>query len=98
MVLTIFAGFHAREGFADALAKVVRDVVPPSRAEAGCLSIEAYRSIQDSAWLFIHSRWVDEVAFERHAGLAHTIEFLAAVASLVDQLPQIARTKPLDHV
>ena len=96
-MLTIFARFHARTGSADALAKAIRDVVTPTRAEAGCLSIEAFRSIQDAALLFIHSRWEDEAAFERHAGLAHTVEFLAAVASLVDQPPQIARTKPLDQ-
>jgi quinol monooxygenase YgiN len=96
--MTIFARFHAREGLVEALATAVRDVVPPTRAEAGCLSIDAYRSIQDSALFFINSHWVDEAAFERHARLPHTIEFLGAVASLVDQPAQIARTRPLEDV
>ena len=98
MVLTIFARFHAREGCRDGLAAVVREVLAPSRAEAGCLAIAAYGSVQDPDLIFINSRWADEAAFEHHAGLAHTIRFLAAVDSLVDQTPEIARTRALDDV
>jgi quinol monooxygenase YgiN len=96
MELTIFARFHARDGQADAVAAALREVVPPSRAEPGCVAIEAYRSIQDPDLFFISSRWVDEAAFELHARLPHTVTFLARVQPLIDHPLEVSRTRPLD--
>ena len=56
MELFIFARFHARTGHEDGVAKAIRDVVPPSRAEAGCLGIDAFRSTRDPQLFYIHSR------------------------------------------
>ncbi len=33
---------------------------------------------------YIHSRWRDMAAFERHAGLPHTVRFVASVEPLID--------------
>ncbi|WP_372786706.1 putative quinol monooxygenase [Phenylobacterium sp.] len=96
MALSIFGRFHARPGQAGAVAAALRDVVPPSRAEPGCVFIEAYRSTQDPDLFHIHSRWVDEAAFEVHAGLPHTAAFLARVEPLIDHPLQISRARPLD--
>jgi quinol monooxygenase YgiN len=93
--LTIFGRFHARPGQAKAVAAALREVVPPSRAEPDCLRIEAFRSTQDPDLFFINSVWTDEAAFERHAGLPHTVAFLAKVAALTDHPPVIARSRPL---
>jgi quinol monooxygenase YgiN len=94
-VLTIFARFHAREGQEDAVAAAIREVVPPSRAEAGCLEIEAYRSVRDPRLFHIHSRWPDEAAFEVHAALPHTVRFLDRMRALVDQPLEVSRARPL---
>lgn len=96
MELSIFARFHAREGQEDAVAVALREVTGPSRAEAGCLFIEAYRSIRDPRLFHIHSRWTDEAAFELHAGLPHTVRFLARMQTLVDQPMEVSRAQPLD--
>src|SRR4051794_10520322 len=96
MHLTIFARFHARPGQAEAMDVALRQVAPPTRAEPGCLGIEAHRSIQDPDLFFIHSRWVDEAAFERHAALPHTVAFIAAAQALVDQPLEVSRARPLD--
>ena len=96
MQLTIFGRLHAREGRADALAAAIGEVVPATRAEAGCLSIEAYRSIQDSDLFFINSHWIDEAAFEAHAAQPHTLAFVARASALIDHPLDVARTRPLD--
>jgi quinol monooxygenase YgiN len=96
MTLTIFARFHAAPGQAEALAAAIRAVAPPTRAEPGCLSIETYRSVLDPNLFHIHSRWADAVAFDRHAGLAHTVRFVATADALIDQPREISRTEPLD--
>jgi quinol monooxygenase YgiN len=95
MELVIFARFHARPGQEDVLVRALRDVVPPSRAEPGCLAISAYRSVRDPLLFWIHSRWIDEAAFDRHAELPHTMRFIAAVAELIDHPLDITRATAL---
>ena len=79
-----FARFHARPGNERAVADALLDVLAPSRAEPGCLSIHAFRSIHDRRLFYIHSSWQDEAAFEIHAGLSHTVRFIERVEPLID--------------
>ncbi|HLH16699.1 MAG TPA: putative quinol monooxygenase [Bryobacteraceae bacterium] len=61
----------------------LRRVVEASRAEAGCLAIHAFESLREPPEFAIHSEWVDEAAFERHARLPHTERFLRAAETLL---------------
>jgi quinol monooxygenase YgiN len=96
MDLTIFARFHARPGQARAVEAALREVAPQSRAEHGCLGIEAHRGAQDPDVFFIHSRWRNSAAFEHHAQLPHTLKFLEVMAPLVDHELKVERARPLD--
>jgi quinol monooxygenase YgiN len=93
--LFIFARFHARPGQEAAVAAAIRAVLPPTADEPGCLSISAYRGSRDGKLFYIHSRWVDEMSFERHAGLSHTRHFLDTVAGLLDHPADITRSREL---
>jgi quinol monooxygenase YgiN len=90
--LFIFGRFHARAGQEHTLEEAMRKIIAPSREEAGCVSIHAFRSIRDHRLFYIHSRWRDEEAFEFHAGLPHTVEFLDRVKPLVDHPLDVTRT------
>jgi quinol monooxygenase YgiN len=96
MELYIFGRFHAHEGQEEAVAAALRAVVGPSRREPGCLAIEPYRSIRDPRLFYIHSRWIDEAAFETHAALPHTVRFLTTVQPLLDHPLDVTRARPLD--
>jgi quinol monooxygenase YgiN len=89
----VFVKLHAREGEERALEEALRDVLGPTREEAGCLSIHAFRSIRDRWLFFIHSRWVDEAAFKVHGKLPHTVRFLECVDALLDQPRDVTRTE-----
>ena len=91
--LFIFARFHAREGCEDRLAETVREVIIPSRQEAGCLGIHGFRSIRDPRLFYIHSRWVDEAAFDRHADLPHTVEFIKRVEQPTEDPLDVTRAQ-----
>jgi quinol monooxygenase YgiN len=95
MELHIFARFHAGPGNDKSVADALRDVLAPTRAEPGCLAIHAFRSIRDPHLFYIHSRWKDEAAFERHAGLPHTVRFIARVEPLIDHALDVNRTEQL---
>jgi quinol monooxygenase YgiN len=93
MELFIFGRFHARAGSEPAVEEALTDVLAPSRAEAGCLSIHAFRSTRDPRLFYIHSRWVEEDAFEKHASLPHTVRFLERVEPLIDHPLDVTRAR-----
>ncbi|HEY7610905.1 MAG TPA: putative quinol monooxygenase [Alphaproteobacteria bacterium] len=95
MDLYIFARFHAREGKETGVAAALRDVVPPSRAEPGCRAIAAFRSVRDPRLFWIHSRWIDEAAFELHAEQPHTRRFVERVEPLIDHPLEVTRTQAI---
>jgi quinol monooxygenase YgiN len=91
MELFIFARFHARPGAEGGAAEALLEVLAPTREEPGCLSIHAFRSTRDPRLLYIHSRWKDEAAFERHADLPHTRRFVERVEPLIDHALDVTR-------
>lgn len=92
MELFIFGRFHALPTREAAVEAAIRDVLAPTREEPGCLGIHAFRSTADSRLFYIHSRWRDEAAFEKHASLPHTMRFVERVEPLIDHGLEVART------
>ncbi len=88
-----FVRLHAREGEDRAVEEALHTVTGPSREEPGCLSFHIFRSMRDRRLFFIHSRWVDEAAFQVHAELPHTMRFLERVDALLDQPRDVTRTE-----
>src|SRR5437879_7277995 len=87
----VFVRLHAREGEECSVEQVLRDVLSPSREEPGCVSFHIFRSMRDRRLFYIHSRWVDEAAFQAHADLPHTMRFLKRVDALLDQPREVTR-------
>ena len=95
MELFVFARFHAQEGEEAGVDAALREVVAPTREEPGCIAIDAHRSTRDPRLFYVHSRWIDEAAFEVHATLPHTVRFLRQVTPLIDHPLDITRARPL---
>ncbi|MGB8324771.1 MAG: antibiotic biosynthesis monooxygenase [Candidatus Acidiferrum sp.] len=93
MELDSFVRFRARGGEEEAFAEELRTVVTASRAEAGCVQIEAFRGTRDRRLFYIHSRWVSEEAFAAHAKLAHTVKFLRRAEELLEDPVEAVRTE-----
>jgi quinol monooxygenase YgiN len=92
----VFVRLHAREGQESAVEEVLREVMGPSREEEGCLSFHMFGSMRDPRLFFIHSRWVDEAAFRKHAELPHTLCFLKRVDALLDEPREVTRTEMIE--
>jgi quinol monooxygenase YgiN len=92
MEIFIFAKFHARARNEANVTKTLVDVLLPSRAEPGCIMINAFRANRDPLLFFMHAHWKDEQAFERHIKLPHTIEFVRHIEPLIDHPLELSRT------
>lgn len=84
MEVFVFARLHALPGKHGEVRQAMFDVQGPTREEPGCLSYGAFQSVRDPDEFYIHSRWQDMAAFDRHAQLPHTVRFVEAVGPLLD--------------
>jgi len=75
--------FEPLRGKVEAFRKELLRVCEHSREEPGCLGLDVFESLHDPRTFAIHSEWVDEPAYERHAKLPHTRRFVRAAASLL---------------
>ena len=83
MSIHVFVRFEPLPGKEIAFRQVMLRNVEPSRAEPGCLSLHVFESLREPFQFEIHSEWVDEDAFELHARLPHTVQFLASAKELL---------------
>ena len=59
----IVAEATAKPGKADALRAILLDMLPPSRAEAGCLHYELHEDLDAVGHFFFYERYTDAAAF-----------------------------------
>lgn len=96
MELFIFARFHAHPGQETGVETALRKVVTPTRQEPGCLSIHVFRSIRDARLFYIHSRWVDEAAFDNHVSQPYTKQFVEELQPFIDHELATTRANLID--
>jgi quinol monooxygenase YgiN len=95
MEIFVFARLHARIGKQQEVRQAMFEVSRPTRKEPGCLGYGAFRSVRDPDEFYIHSRWKDMAAFERHAELPHTVRFVETVEPLLDHPFKATLSEPL---
>jgi len=93
--VTVLVRLKAKAGKEARVRQELFNLLAPTRAEEGCLSIHAFRSTRDPLLFYIHSRWTDEAAFDLHAGLPHTVRFLARVQPLIDHPLDVTRSRQI---
>ena len=87
--------FEPKPGMADAFREELLRVNGPSREEPGCVSIHIFESVREPVIFAIHSEWMEEAAFERHAGLPHTVRFIEAAERLLTHPVRGMRTRAI---
>ena len=92
MSLQTFVRFDANPASLDRLRNALLAVIPPTRAEPGCLDIHVFEETSGSGTFFIHSHWKDEAAFDTHARLPHTQRFRELADTLVTNAIKAVRT------
>lgn len=96
MTTTIFANLEAKPEAASLVESTLRKMVPTSRAEAGCVRYQLFRSEDKANTFNLLETYADDDALAVHNGSAH---FTELVASLADKLVgdiQIERLAELD--
>jgi quinol monooxygenase YgiN len=96
MPMHFIVRFEPLPGREDEFREALRGVAESSRTEAGCLGMTIFESLRDPVSFAIHSEWVDEAGFDRHAEFPHTKRFLETAEKLLTHPVQGQRLRPLD--
>ena len=80
MMVVLAVTWVAKDGESDAVAEVLRKLMPLSRAEPGCLQYDAHRDPDDPNTFFLFERYADREAFDAHAASAHFQELVLGQA------------------
>ena len=75
--------FHPELSDTPVFREELLHVVEASRREPGCIRMDVFESIRQPSVFAIHSEWIDEAAFDLHATLPHTVQFLSAAQKLL---------------
>src|SRR5919108_4189025 len=71
MAYVVAAHWRAKEGKAERLAEVIREMTPPSRAEPGNRFYQAQRSVEDPRLFYLYEQYVDEAGYRAHQDSEH---------------------------
>jgi quinol monooxygenase YgiN len=82
--ITVVARFNAKPEKAEALEAALREMVAPSRADAGCLQYDLHRSRTEPGVFLIFERWESRELWQSHMNEPHLAAFKDASEGLVE--------------
>jgi len=94
--LHTFVRFEPTPGKEHQLREELKLLLEPTRTEPGCIRIHLFEALRAPLVFYIHSEWVDEVAFDAHPKLPHMTRFLGLAGELVAHPVKGIRTKQID--
>ncbi len=64
--LTVIAKLKAKDGSEEQLHEELRNLVAPTRAEAGCIIYDLHRSVEDPGTFMSYENWESRPLWEQH--------------------------------
>ncbi|WP_373988480.1 putative quinol monooxygenase [Duganella sp. BuS-21] len=82
--LIVVATITAKDGNQVIVREALERVVPPSRAEAGCIRYDLHVDLGNHASFVMLEAWRDEAALAEHEATPHFLELVQAVGGKAD--------------
>lgn len=82
--LIVVATLTAKPGHEAVLKAALERVVPPSRAEAGCLRYDLHFDLEHPGRFIVLEAWRDAEALELHFAMPHFLELVKTIDGLAD--------------
>ncbi|WAL58952.1 putative quinol monooxygenase [Thermocoleostomius sinensis] len=84
MSLTIIAKLKAKAGAEEHLYQELRRVIPLTIAEAGCITFDLHRSLDDPSLFMIYENWTDRAVWEDHMQTEYIQAFQTNTKEAID--------------
>jgi quinol monooxygenase YgiN len=77
MAFVVIAQYWVRAGEEEKVARALREMVTPTRAEPGNLDYQVFRDPNQPSLFVLFEKYADEAAFDAHRATAHFGTWLA---------------------
>jgi quinol monooxygenase YgiN len=81
--ITVVATLTARTDAVETVKAELCRLIPPTRAEAGCLEYRLHQDLDEPARFTFYENWEDMACLERHMNSEHFQRYVAAVGHLL---------------
>lgn len=81
--VVVVAVLVAKPGAEGEVERLMREVTPPTHAEAGCITYAIHRDLDDPCRLVFVERWTDRASLEAHLAAPHLDNFRAGLEGLL---------------
>ena len=88
--ILVIAKFTAQAGKADELSDAIKRCIEPSRAEAGNVHYDLYRSVENRHVFIIHETWKNRGAIDFHFEQSHFKTLIKETKVLISCEPVIS--------
>ena len=86
---------RAKEGCEADVRRELLALLPPTRAERGCLSCDVHEMPEEPTLFLSHETWASDAALERHLMEPHVQGWIAKAAALLAEPIQLSRWRKL---
>ncbi len=93
MPLTIVAHIHAEPGHEDLVHAALEKLVPPTRAEPGCLQYDLHRDNADPAHFLFFETWENRALWQDHMNAPHLKAHAEATSGAVARVDLFEMTR-----
>jgi quinol monooxygenase YgiN len=83
-LLTVVATMRAKAGKEQELRELLESLIPPTRAEADCVTYALHQGAQDPSVFIFYENWTDQAALDAHLGTPHLQAALPRIPELLD--------------
>src|ERR1700693_4069311 len=89
--LTVVARVRAKTGQEIRLRQELQRLVPPTRAEAGCLRYDLHESTTEPGWFLLYEIWKSEADLQAHFQTQYLKAFFSVVPEIADGPSEITK-------
>ena len=94
-MVKLIASIDVKPGQESLVAAALKELVGPSRAEAGCVQYEACRLKEDGTKLVVLEEWASQEALDEHMATPHFQAFVGKIGDALAGPPKLESIEPL---
>jgi quinol monooxygenase YgiN len=87
--LTVIATVNAKPGKEPEVEALLRELIPTTRQEPGCLNYDLHVANEQPTNFLLHENWTSQQHLQDHLARPHIRAFLDRIPGLVNEPPQI---------
>jgi len=89
MMLVVIATITVKPGMVNIFTTVFSELAEGSRKEAGCISFQLFRGLQNGELFYMVEEWESETAIQQHMNSQHYQQAMAGVGEMLLNEPEI---------